>query len=347
MTAALLRRPRFGGASPDPDRVEARRTRGIGALVVATFAVLALVAPGAANAQGADAQGWWTEFHQSSLPSPPAPPDVAADELLLQGGDPARLLPAGILDQTPSPTALGALRFTVTPGSEVGALVLTVAAGAQAADVRAYPAKGSWVPAQGGAIQDAPAPDLSRYSTGRLLADGTTLVFPDIGRLVTDQGVLSVVLVPGPADRVVVHAPRATALAVTAPAEPSPPDVPATAPAQSPAPTPVVPAVPVAGPLPPVQPLPSAAATPVIGVPPAPAAPVTNPAAISRRVVPDDTRTLIIVLVEALLVIAYFGLLGQGPLAVLARLTGQPVEVDGERGVGRFRAVRTGHAPRL
>jgi hypothetical protein len=64
-------------------------------------------------------------------------------------------------------------------------------------------------------------------------------------------------------------------------------------------------------------------------------------------VVADDARTRGIVVLEALLVAVFFGLLGLGPLARLARLTGQTAAVTGERGVGRFRSVREGRAPRL
>lgn len=326
----------------------------IGARIGAVVAVLAFgLVPATAQAQGADAQGWWSEFHQSGQPTPPAPPDVAADDLLLQGGDAARQLPAtGVVDQTPSPSAVGALRFTVAPGSEVGALVVTVAAGAQAADVRAYPAQGAWVPVQAGAIQDAPKPDLSRYSAGRLSADGATLDFPDIGRLVTDQGLLSVVLVPGPADRVVVHKPPATALSVTAPVDPGAPELaaPSTPQPQVPDPARALVLAPVGiAVAPQLQALPAPAAPTVIGpgVAPVPAAPVANQAAATRRLVADDARSRIVVLLELLLVTAFFGLLGQGPLALLSRLTGQPAEVDEARGVGRFRTGRTGRAPRL
>jgi hypothetical protein len=317
-------------------------------LVALLLAPCVALLPGSAQAQGADAQGWWSALNQPGAPALPAPPDVAADDLLLQGGDPARLLPAtGVVDQAPAPSALAALRFTVRPGSVVGSLVLTVAAGAQATDVRAYPARGAWQPAQGGAAADAPQPDLSRYSAGRLSADGLTLDFPDIGRLVTEQGLLSVVLVPGAADRVVVHQPTKQALTVTPtdlapPLQPeAPPPVPALVVAPAPLTVPYLTA-PLAAPD--LEPT-AAPQAPTVAV----AAPVraAAPAALSRRLIPDDTRSRVIVLLELLFAVAFFGLLGQGPLAVLARLTGQPLGGDEQRGVGRFRTSRTGVAPRL
>lgn len=320
-------------------------------VAVALVGIVFALVPGPAHAQGADAQGWWNEFHQSGQPAPPAPPDVGADDLLLQGGDPGRLLAS---DQPPAPSALGALRFQVAPGAEVGALVLQVGAGAQAADVRAYPTSSAWKAVQDGPIKDAPVPDFARFSTGRLSADGATLTFPDIGRLVTEGGLLSVVLLPGAADRVVVHKPAPTALAVAAPApaaevSPSPASPAATA---APAPEPVAAAPLVGGFAPPLavasdQPVAPAVVSPGVVPQPVAAAPATTTARVTRRIVPDDNRGRLAVAVEALLVLVFFGLLGQGPLAVLARLTGAGEAAAVQRGVGRFTAARVGLAPRL
>jgi hypothetical protein len=298
--------------------------------------------PGPAHAQGADAQGWWSTLHRAAAPAPPAPPDVGASDLLLQGGDVERAVPG--TGSSPAPSALAALRFHLAPGGQVGSLVLQVAAHARAADVRAYPTTAPWVPAQDGAIEDAPAADPSRYSPGSLSADGLTLVFPDIGRLVTDDGLLSVVLLPGPTDRVVVHAPLPTALTVVrptrAPAQPSP------APPRQPAAVPA--AVPVeAVSLPPVAPAPAVVPAQPQPAPAVAAATTSTTTTGGHRVVPDPSRDRLVVGLEALLVLAFFGLLGQGPFAALARLTGQPVEERTARGVGRFVKPRTGAPPRL
>jgi hypothetical protein len=97
-------------------------------------------------------------------------------------------------------------------------------------------------------------------------------------------------------------------------------------------------------PLPVVQPAPTTAAAPV---PPLVAAPAVSAQVGTKRVLADDRRTRLVVLLEALLLLGFFGLLGQGPLAAVGRLlgTGDPVAV--ERGVGRFRRERVGAAPRL
>jgi len=307
-------------------------------LPVLAFAMV----PSQARAQAPDAVGWWNAAHRSTVPvAPPAPPDVAAGDLLLQGGDVQRELP----DTQPAPTAYAALRYAVPEGATVTALTLQVADGAQASDIRAYATTATWQPVENGAIDDAPAPDLSRYAVATLT--GTTLTFSDIGKLATDDGVLSVVLMPGVGDRVVVHSPTATALTVSEP--PTRADT-----AYVPPPPPAGPVLPALTPAPAVAIEPPSAAL----VPPAPqtapsvALPSPQPAAAPvaaavRRVVADDARTRGIVVLEALLVAVFFGLLGLGPLARLARLTGQTAAVTGERGVGRFRAVRVGRAPRL
>ncbi|HUR52435.1 MAG TPA: hypothetical protein VMZ11_09960 [Mycobacteriales bacterium] len=315
---------------------------------VAVAALLAALAPGlgvvggTARADAPAGQGWWWVLHRAALPAPPAPPDVGPDDLLLQGGDLLRVvMPATV----PQPTALAALRFRTPAGAEVGPLVLQVGTGARAADVRIYPAATAWSAAQAGAIERAPSPDLTRYAPGQLSADGSTLSFPEAGALVGDDGVLSVVLVAGPTDRVVIHHPGPGALAVgagqpVAPEEPvaGPPVV--APPLQPPLPPAVV-GVPLPVDVPPL--VPSSGPAPAL----APAAPAASAPVAVRRVIADDGRTRLVVLLEALLLLCFFGLLGQGPLGPLGRRLGSAPEAPTERGVGRFRSPREGAPPRL
>ena len=313
------------------------------ALAVLTPA-LALV-PGTARAQSPDAVGWWSSAHRSAVPVVvPAAPDVASGDLLLQGGDVQRELP----NTPPAPTAYAALRYAVPEGGTVERLTLAVASDAQAMDVRAYATTSAWQPAENGAIEAAPVPDLSRYAVGTLT--GTTLVFDDIGKLVTDDGLLNVVLLPGVSDRVVVLPPKATALTVSEPEQPvvAPPPPPlgepepsTVGPVLAPVPAAVLPPAPVAA-----IDVPQVAPTQAAPQPQVQAQPV---AASSRRTVTraDDSRTRLIVLLEALLLAVFFGLLGTGPLAALARVTGLREEATAERGIGRFRGPREGTVARL
>jgi hypothetical protein len=86
---------------------------------------------------------------------------------------------------------------------------------------------------------------------------------------------------------------------------------------------------------------------PVVAAPVVTAQPALAAATPVRRVLADDARTRWVVLAELVLLLLTFGLLGQGPLAFAARALGPAAEDDGRRGVGRFRAVREGTAPRL
>ncbi len=111
------------------------------------------------------------------------------------------------------------------------------------------------------------------------------------------------------------------------------------------------------------MPAPALVPAPVPAAAPAPesapfAAPVAAPVsstparrALVPRLVPrlvgDDARTRVLVGLEAVLVLVLFGLAGWGPLRALARWTGAQLEIDPERGVGRFRAVRAGPPPTL
>jgi hypothetical protein len=314
------------------------------ALALLLFVPALALIPGKATAAAPDAVGWWNALHRSAVPlAPPPPPDVVPGELLLQGGDVQRELPG----TAPAPTAYAALRYAVPDGSEVAGLTLEVEAGAQAADVRAYATTSPWQPAENGAIEAAPVPDLSRYAVATLSSDGSRLTFTDIGKLTTIAGLLDVVLLPGVSDRLVVKHPSAAALTLTGPAQPGP----------ALPPPPVVPAPA----LPAVAPAPAAALPPIQAGPPQLASTVPAPAPAPRtaevparqvlgsaELVGDDARARWVVGLEALLVATFFGLLGQGPLSGLARLTGVPREQGGaERGIGRFRTVRAGAVPRL
>jgi hypothetical protein len=308
-------------------------------LLLATASLCA--APAAADAPLA--AGWWNLAHQGI--APPAPPDVGPTDLLVQGGP-------------QQPSGLAALRFVVPDGAGVGPLVLPLAKGAapaRADAVLACPTTEAWKPAANGAWSAAPTWACERSAAAALSDDGTSLVVPDIVRLLAEDGTLSFAIVAGRSDRVVLAAPSATALLVTPRAAPppvasaAPPPAPPPAPAPAAAPpafsTGVVPFAPQAlAPLPPPQ----------VGPAPPPAAVVRTGAAAAPAVTAaahptdDDARTRWVLAAEALLVLAFFGLLGAGPFGRLAAFTGQPVpSPDRPRGIGRFASPRSGRAPSL
>ena len=325
-------------------------------VLVATVLALVLVPPPGASAAAPDAVAWWNALHREGAPQPPAP-GVDPGELLVQGGDPLSLLPG--LTAQPSPLAVAALRFTLGPDALVTDLALAVDGPAVAQDVRAYTAAGPFEPVENGPYEKAPDVVLDDVSKAVLSADGLTLSFPDISRLVSPEGVLSIVLIAGPGDRVVLKAPGPAALDVVEPSgsmpeQPgpvaeSPPlaldsggsvsyPPPAGSPSTSSAFAPVAP--------------PAAASAPDVTAAPQVAAP-TSVAPMARRAVStpiNDTRTRVLVLVEAILVGIFFGLLGYGPFAQLSRITGLVTTPRGASrvlGIGRFSSVRTGSAPQL
>ena len=185
------------------------------AVVLALGWTVALVglAPGA-GAEAATAQGWWTAANPGGTPvAPPAPPDVPADGLLVQGGS-----------SDASPTAYAALVYDVPAGASVGPLTLAVAAGSgstPAATPRACPLTSSFTPAQGGPMAGAPAYDCAKKATGKPSSSSDKYEF-DVSAFVAD-GILAVAIVPGSAtDRVVFTKPAADSLPVTQAAESAP-----------------------------------------------------------------------------------------------------------------------------
>lgn len=346
-----------------------RLRRALSAVLLTASVVLPLAVAQSAEALAPTATGWWSFATRDGLPQPPSPPDVQDGDLLVQGGG-----PSGTQAGTDAPpSAVAAVRFVVPSGSTVTALRLQVGDNAVASDVRAYATPPTWQPAQGGPLQDAPQPDRSRFSKGVLQAG--VLVFPDVARLLPRSGILSVVLLPGSVDRVVLKKPTATALAVTAPptaqesapapsgAQPAQPAMAATAqPAAVEGSTDVAAAPPLSAggspALPPADPpapgqQPALASPPDTTAPAAPAAAVPEPQASAARNLPaaDDTRTRYFAAAEAVLVLALFGLLGWGPLGRLAASvpTAGPLAAPSpdERGVGRFVRARTGRPVRL
>jgi hypothetical protein len=337
-----------------------RRRIAAGLAVLSLVPALLLLTAGGAAGQAPGSTGWWSVASRQGQQAPP-PPDMSSGDLLVQGGDLGGAAPD--LGVPTSPSAVAALRFDVPDGADVGALTLEVGKGARADDLRAYPVKkDDWKPSDGGPIADAPVPDTKRYSQGVLNADGTEVAFRDIARLVTEQGRLSFVLYPGATDRVVLKKPAAGALAVTTAsggaytggtsgggsspvsgAGPGPTGATGLPPLSAGAvdgsvPAPGVPPPAVAG-----APQESGSAPQVAA--PSATSPATDLAARTR----DDQRTRYLVALEALLVLATFGLLGWGPLSRLRGLTGLgPVEEAASgRGVGRFVSERSGRVVRL
>jgi hypothetical protein len=189
----------------------------------------------------------------------------------------------------------------------------------------ACPLTGSFTPVENGPLSDVPPFDCTTHDTATLATDGASVSFAHLGGLVR-AGSLSIVLLPGAADRVVLSRPGPAVLAVV-PAPAPPPDdlAPPTLPASAAAPAP------------------QAVTAPIIA--PEPATPTLVPHH-HRRAVPHTTvaaapaaplqTTPRVVLVATLAAIA-------GAAIVLRR----PATAAGTRGFHRFARERTGPAPRV
>ncbi|HET9732307.1 MAG TPA: hypothetical protein VFP54_06480 [Acidimicrobiales bacterium] len=185
--------------------------------LLAAGAMAAVMAP--AGAAGADApveQGWWTSLEPGGIPgepSLPAPPDVPAKGLLVEGGAGSS---AGARDS--GPVAFSALVYQLGPGASARSLTVQVApqsATTPDAILQLCPlTTPAFAPEQGGPSSDAPAYDCGRNSKASPSANGARYTF-DVAPLAAD-GTLAVALLPtSPTDRVVLDSPDASSLAVT------------------------------------------------------------------------------------------------------------------------------------
>lgn len=212
-----------------------RLRRAVLCLAVAATSVVTAAAP--ATAQGPAQQGWWTAANPGSaqgLPSPPAPPDVPANGLLIEGGPSSS---KGTNDA--GPTAYAAVVYELPSSSTVGKLTLAVAQGSATtptAILQLCPlTTAAFFPSQGGPIAEGPQFYCSKQVSSAVSADGTIYAF-DVAALVVDD-VLAVAVLPTSAtDRVVLNAPNAGSLAVQQSSiispvtdEPSPPVDPSSA----------------------------------------------------------------------------------------------------------------------
>lgn len=178
-----------------------------------------------AHAAGPVTVAWWSR----TSPAPP-PPDVQRGNLLVEGvlGDPSEEVPdtADAPLPVPSPpsvslpegsgrggaTAIIGLSFRVPDGQRADELVLSVEGPLPppTTTVRACAATEPFRAAWNGSFDDVPAFDCSTSIAGQIREDGA-LVFGAVDRLARD-GVLSVVILPGRADRLVIAEPGPDAL---------------------------------------------------------------------------------------------------------------------------------------
>lgn len=180
-------------------------------LVLGAAAAPSVAAP-SASAEAPEGQAWWS----ITSPAPP-PPDVGKNDLLVQGGkaDDSATGDAPLAARGGA-AAVSGLRFAVPSGRQVGGLTLTLkGASAPRVTVRACMATESFTSQQNGSFRDVPTYNCARSVAGSLSADRSKLVFNDLGRLQSGR-TLSLVLLPGEVDRLVISKPGADALTTRA-----------------------------------------------------------------------------------------------------------------------------------
>ena len=184
-----------------------------GALAAGVF----LLGPGsgAAGAEAPSQAGWWTQANPGGVAgsaTAPAPPDVPAGGLLVEGGMGST---SGGSDT--AGTAFGAVVYLLAPGQAPSKLTLDVAPGSgttPAAALELCPLSSAAMNAeQGGPMSDAPAFSCSASVVAQPSAAGDSYTF-DVSRLGGSRTLAVAVLATTATDRVVLAKPAAGSLAV-------------------------------------------------------------------------------------------------------------------------------------
>ena len=201
------------------------------AVLAAALAIATLGVPATANQL--DATAWWSVSNAGPI-SVPAPPDVADDDLLIQGV----ASPSGLPDADPLNQAVAAVSFTLAADEEPGPLVLPLKqAAAMPPSVKACRITASFQPVKNGAWSEVPRHDCGDAVTGSPSLDNTSIAFADTSRFVNGNR-LAMLLVPEGPTRVVLAPPTSGALLVTNRTA-LPVDTPPVLPADANAPAPV------------------------------------------------------------------------------------------------------------
>ena len=191
-----------------------RRLISAAMLGVGTSAVVLLGFAPSATAQAPDVAAWWNAANAGDpAPAPPNPPDVKKDDLLVQGSNAVPVSTPLSTGAPASAQAIAGLKFNVGVTDIVGNLTLKIDGSAPpAVSVVACRATSNFTGETNGQWSDVPSYDGSACVPAALKGD--SLVFAGISKLVA-PGSLSVVLLPGSLDRVVLAPPGPGALQVS------------------------------------------------------------------------------------------------------------------------------------
>ncbi|HMC71098.1 MAG TPA: hypothetical protein VKJ07_18220, partial [Mycobacteriales bacterium] len=165
-----------------------------------------------AVAQAPDAAAWWNQANLGDpVPAPPPPPDVKSGDLFVEGSNAGPV--SSILGNAPATSqAISGVGFDLPKGSLAGTLTLQIDGSAPAqVSVVACKTKEPFTSTENGPWSQVPSYDASACVPGAL--KGTSVEFADVSKLAT-TGRLSLLILPGPLDRVVFKAPGAGTLSV-------------------------------------------------------------------------------------------------------------------------------------
>ena len=349
-----------------------KRARLAVAGLVAPF--LLTLAPGRAVAIAPTVSAWWNAGNTGAAATP-APPDVAAADLYVAGADPLSAVPAGTIPAGTVPVsgsqtaeAIIGLTFTFPATAQLDELALTLdpaATAPPAVSLMACRATSTFTAVLNGPYSAVPTYDADTCIAGALSTDKTAITFDGLGAFAR-SGSVSMVLVPGTADRDVFLPLTSSSLMVT---EAPPPFVPSqgTVDDSSEIAAPVAPSAvtggTTSGSTTTVGPGVTTGGSSVVAPLPAgsdPSAPAAQTQAtlasdagagpISAAVKKLDSTTSRVLALLGLLALALFCLVGGlGGRLGIPLLAGRPSTTapTAARGVGRFRSDRTGKAPRL
>lgn len=195
--------------------ITARRVAALGLLSSSTLAAVMFIAPSPVSAQAPDAAAWWNSANLGDpAPAPPAPPDVKSGDLLVQGSNPVAAPVSNPLGAAPATTqAVAGVAFDVQPGALVNSLTLQIDGTAPPqVSVVACRTTETFTSDDNAPWSEVPSYDGNSCVPGQL--KGNAVVFTDVGKLVLNN-TLSVLILPGPVDRIVFKQPGNATLNVS------------------------------------------------------------------------------------------------------------------------------------
>ena len=174
-----------------------------GSAALGVAAVVILLLPFSAGANGPTKYGWWYEANPGLPVAPPPPPQVPADGLYVANG-------------FGGPTAISALTFTVPSGAPLGPLTLKIAGNPTITQppvaCTLSPSSAGYKPVQEGAWNDRPSYDCKKAQiTGSVDANKTSVTF-DADPFLANGTVSLVILAGGSGDQVAFQKPDDGAL---------------------------------------------------------------------------------------------------------------------------------------